>query len=102
MYIIKKTNHFDRWIIKIKDIRAKAKILARLRRVEIGNLGDYKALGESLFEIRIDHGPGYRIYFCKRKGVVIVLLIGGDKSTQIKDIEKARRIIEEIGEEYEN
>jgi putative addiction module killer protein len=97
MYIIQKTEYFDSWLIRLNDIRAKGKILARLKRAELGNLGDYKSLGEGVFEMRINYGPGYRLYFTRSKEVVIILLFGGDKSSQLKDIKKAKQIAKEIG-----
>ena len=98
MYIIQKTEYFDTWLIRLNDIRAKGKILARLKRAELGNLGDHKSLGEGVFEMRINYGPGYRLYFTRSKGVVIILLVGGDKSSQSKDIKKVKQIAKEIGE----
>jgi putative addiction module killer protein len=98
MYIIQKTEYFDTWLIRLNDIRAKGKILARLKRAELGNLGDHKSLGEGVFEMRINYGPGYRLYFTRSKGVVIILLVGGDKSSQSKDIKKAKQIAKQIGE----
>jgi putative addiction module killer protein len=97
MFIIQKTEYFENWLIKLKDVRAKAKILARLKRAELGNLGDHKSIGDGVFEMRIDFGPGYRLYFSRIKGVVIILLIGGDKSSQSRDISKAKQIAKEIG-----
>jgi len=64
----------------------------------LGNLGDHKSLGEGVFEMRINYGPGYRLYFTRSKGVVIILLVGGDKSSQSKDIKKAKQIAKQIGE----
>ena len=97
MYIIQKTEYFENWLIKLNDSRAKAKILVRLKRAELGNLGDHKSVGDGVFEMRIDYGPGYRLYFARSGGVVIILLIGGDKSSQVKDIKKAKQIAIEIG-----
>jgi putative addiction module killer protein len=71
--------------------------LVRLKRAELGNLGDHKSVGDGVFEMRIDYGPGYRLYFARSGGVVIILLIGGDKSSQVKDIKKAKQIAIEIG-----
>ena len=67
-------------------------------RLKLGNLGDHKSLGEGVFEMRINYGPGYRLYFTRSKGVVIILLVGGDKSSQSKDIKKAKQIAKQIGE----
>jgi putative addiction module killer protein len=93
MFTITKTDHFDRWLRKLKDIRAKAKILTRLKRIEMGNLGDHKMLGGGVAELRIQYGPGYRVYFAMKQELLIVLLVGGDKSTQVQDFEKARAIL---------
>jgi putative addiction module killer protein len=97
MYTIQKTEHFENWLLKIRDIIVKGKILARLKRAELGNLGDYKPVGEGVFEMRIDYGPGYRIYFLISNRIVVILLTGGDKSSQVKDIKKAKKIATEIG-----
>ncbi|MDZ8109844.1 MAG: type II toxin-antitoxin system RelE/ParE family toxin [Nostoc sp. DedQUE12a] len=83
-------NIFDEWLDSLRDTRTKAKIRARLDRVEDGNLGDFKPIGEGVFELRIDYGPGYRIYFGQEGITVIILLCGGDKSTQEQDIVKAQ------------
>jgi putative addiction module killer protein len=97
MYIIQKTDIFEKWFTKLRDTSGKGRILARLKRAELGNLGDNKALGEHLFEMRIACGPGYRLYFYRRDNVIIVLTNGGDKSTQEEDILKARQILKELG-----
>jgi putative addiction module killer protein len=81
---------FDKWLDSLRDRKAKAKIRARLDRTEDGNLGDYKSLGEGVFELKVDYGPGYRIYFAQEGAVIILLLCGGDKSTQEQDINKAK------------
>ncbi|MBG1265557.1 type II toxin-antitoxin system RelE/ParE family toxin [Nostoc sp. WHI] len=83
-------NIFDEWLDSLRDRRAKAKIRARLDRVEDGNLGDCKSVGEGVFELRIDYGSGYRIYFGQEGITIIILLCGGDKSTQERDIGKAQ------------
>ncbi|MBC1218763.1 type II toxin-antitoxin system RelE/ParE family toxin [Nostoc sp. UCD121] len=83
-------NIFDEWLYSLQDRRAKAKIRARLDRVEDGNLGDCKSVGEGIFELRIDYGPGYRIYFGQEGITIIILLCGGDKSTQKQDVDKAQ------------
>ncbi|MHC5933795.1 type II toxin-antitoxin system RelE/ParE family toxin [Nostoc sp.] len=83
-------NIFDDWVDSLRDRRAKAKIRARLDRVEDGNLGDCKSVGEGVFELRIDYGSGYRIYFGQERITIIILLSGGDKSTQKQDVEKAQ------------
>lgn len=89
---MEKTSEFDNWFRRLKDRKAKARILLRLQRVEAGNLGDMASVGDGIDELRIHFGPGYRIY-CKKHGErLILLLIGGDKSTQKKDIKKAKSI----------
>lgn len=80
---------FKNWLSKLKDSQAKARIEARIRRVSLGNLGDVKTLREGISELRIDYGPGYRVYFIQRGPAMIVLLAGGDKCTQSVDIERA-------------
>ena len=92
VYLIEKTIEFDKWLKKLRDKTARAKILFRLQRVESGNLGDVKPVSHSLTEMRIPHGKGYRIYYKIVEKQVVLLLIGGDKSTQEKDIEKAKKI----------
>ncbi|MEM9539918.1 MAG: type II toxin-antitoxin system RelE/ParE family toxin [Cyanobacteria bacterium P01_E01_bin.42] len=84
------TAPFLQWRDSLKDKKARAKIRARLDRVEEGNLGDSKFVGEGVYELRIDYGSGYRIYFGQESNVMIILLLGGDKSTQTKDIRKAQ------------
>lgn len=97
MYFIEKTAEFDRWFRKLKDLRAKAKILFRLQKLENeGHFGKYKAVRSGIREMKINYAKGYRIYFKKIEGKIIILLIGGDKSTQKKDIEKAIKIWKEL------
>lgn len=96
------THYFDRWFRKLNDQTARARILLRIRRLSLGNLGDVKPVGNSISEIRIDYGPGYRIYFTKRNKEIILLLIGGDKSSQAKDIEKAQKIASETGTTHDD
>jgi putative addiction module killer protein len=89
MIEICKTETFAKWIDGLQDIRARARILARIERLAVGNPGDVKSVGEGISEMRIDHGPGYRVYFKKIGRQVVILLAGGDKSTQSKDIKTA-------------
>jgi putative addiction module killer protein len=97
MYFIEKTVEFDKWLRKLKDLRAKAKILFRIQKLEIDeHLGDCKPVGEGIHELRIDYAKGYRIYLKEREGKLILLLVGGEKSTQQKDIEKAKEIWKRI------
>ncbi len=89
MFEILKTAEFANWASQLRDRQAAARIAARLRRAELGNLGDHKFLRDGVSEMRIDSGAGYRLYFARHGNVVIVLLCGGDKSTQGKDIDRA-------------
>ena len=87
-----RSEELDRWLRKLRDERAAARIQARLLRLSLGNAGDAKPVGEGVSEMRIDYGPGYRIYFKRRGEEVILLLVGGDKSTQDADIKLAKTI----------
>ena len=82
---------FEEWFDDLSDIRSKQRILARLARVRAGNFGDWKSVGEGVHEMRIDCGPGYRLYFGLEGHQVVILLVGGDKGTQDKDIQRAKR-----------
>ncbi len=86
---------FDRWLSGLRDRRAVARIAARLDRMAAGNPGDVQQVGEGISELRINYGPGYRVYFIQRGPVLIILLCGGDKSTQSKDIKQAKVLAEE-------
>ncbi len=96
MYQLQQTDVFEKWLAGLDDRKAKARILARLDSVKLGNLGDWKAVGGALRELRVHSGPGYRLYFVQRQSVVILLLCGGSKSTQARDIERAKRLLKEI------
>jgi len=93
---IRKTELFAKWIDGLKDIRARAKVLARIERLALGNPGDVKAVGEGVSELRISYGPGYRVYFKKNGRKLIILLAGGDKRTQSRDIEAALRLARDL------
>ncbi|MGK7924760.1 MAG: type II toxin-antitoxin system RelE/ParE family toxin [Spirulina sp.] len=82
---------FEDWLNSLRDVKARRKIKLRLDRVSLGNLGDYKSVGEGVCELRIDYGGGYRIYFGQVGSTIIILLCGGDKSTQQKDIRQAQK-----------
>jgi putative addiction module killer protein len=92
MYEITELSEFSKWFSSLKDIQAKARILVRLRRFTVGNLGDVKPVGQGVFEARIDYGPGYRLYFVKRGNTLIVLLCGGTKNGQQRDIDMAQEL----------
>ncbi|WP_418180491.1 type II toxin-antitoxin system RelE/ParE family toxin [Aliarcobacter lanthieri] len=99
MYIIKQTNIFSKWLLKLKDTQGKVSILRRIDRMKLGNFGDYKSVGNNISELRITTGPGYRVYYTQKDEEIIVLLIGGDKSTQSDDIKKANEILKELDNE---
>ena len=82
---------FTQWLYSIKDARTQARIDNRLERLRVGNLGDFRSLGSGLFELRLHFGPGYRIYHGRTGDEIVVLLVGGDKSSQARDIQKAQR-----------
>jgi putative addiction module killer protein len=89
---IHKTEPFARWLDGLRDIRARARIQVRIERLAAGNAGDVKAVGEGVSELRIDYGPGYRVYFTMRGRELVILLAGGDKRTQSADIRTALRL----------
>ena len=95
---IRKTETFAKWIDGLSDIRARARILVRVERLSSGNPGDVKPVGESISEMRIDYGPGYRVYYKKTGQKIVILLAGGDKRTQSKDIKTAQRLAKELQE----
>ncbi|VXB23112.1 Phage-related protein [Flavobacterium sp. 9R] len=93
MYFLEKTVEFDKWLRKLNDLKAKAKILFRLQKLEKDeHFGDCEAVGEGIRELKINYAKGYRVYFKEMDGKIIILLIGGDKSSQQRDIEKAKEI----------
>ena len=97
MYKIEKTDDFDKWLRKLKDLRAKTKILFRIQKIENDeHFGDCESVGNGIRELKIDYAKGYRVYFKESDGKIIILLIGGDKSTQQRDIEKAKEILKRI------
>ncbi len=97
MYFIEKTPAFDKWFKKIKDLRARAKILVRIQKLENdGHFGETESVGDGIRELKINYAQGYRVYFKELNGKVILLLIGGDKSTQQRDIENAKEIWKSI------
>jgi putative addiction module killer protein len=92
MIEIRKTEAFARWIDSLSDVRARGRVLARIERLAAGNPGDVKPVGEGVSELRVDYGPGYRVYFRRRGRQLIILLAGGDKRTQARDIRTALRL----------
>lgn len=95
MFEIIKSATFDAWLNGLRDVCARARINAHITRMQTGNLGDVKALGDGLHEARIFYGPGYRLYFIQEGQALIVLLSGGDKGSQRRDIEKAKALVAE-------
>jgi putative addiction module killer protein len=89
---IRKTDTYARWLDSLRDMHARARVLVRVERLAAGNPGDVKPVGEGVSELRIDYGPGYRVYFTMRGRNVIILLAGGDKRTQAIDIKTALRL----------
>ncbi|MDO8314875.1 MAG: type II toxin-antitoxin system RelE/ParE family toxin [Rugosibacter sp.] len=96
MKTIYTTEVFDTWFVGLRDAQASARIKMRIRRAEEGNFGDCKPVGEGVSEMRIHHGPGYRVYFAQRGMEVVILLAGGEKSSQAKDIKAALKLAREL------
>ncbi len=92
MIEIRQTAEYESWFEKLRDLQAKARILARIRRLSLGNLGDVKPVGEGVSELRITYGQGYRVYMKQQGDVLVILLVGGDKSSQKRDIERAKEL----------
>ena len=90
------TDHFARWLRGLRDLRARSRIQARLDRLQLGNPGDVKPVGQGVSEMRIPYGPGYRVHYMQRGQMVILLLAGGDKDSQRRDIAKAQELAEEV------
>jgi putative addiction module killer protein len=92
MIEVRQTIEFARWLRRLRDANAAVRIVGRIRRMEQGNPGDAKSVGHGIIEMRIDYGPGYRVYYMKRGSVLVILLCGGDKRTQTKDIKRAQTL----------
>jgi putative addiction module killer protein len=99
MIEVRQTKTFMEWRTGLRDAVARKRIGARIDRLSFGNFGDAKAVGEGVRELRLDFGPGYRIYFVQRGDVLVILLCGGDKSAQARDIAKAKRLAQELAKE---
>ncbi len=99
--VIRKTEEFQQWFHGLKDLKAKARILARVNAAEEGHFGDCRALGNGISEMRIHYGPGYRIYYGKRTEVTYLLIAGGDKSTQGRDIAHAKAMWKDLRKQEE-
>jgi putative addiction module killer protein len=95
---IRKTDVFAKWLDGLRDLRARARIQARIERLTGGNPGDVRPIGEGVSELRLNYGPGYRVYYKKRGRRLIILLAGGDKSSQAKDIKTAQRLARGLSE----
>lgn len=96
MFTVVETEAFSEWLTDLRDRAGAAVVARRVRRITQGNFGDAKSVGDGVSELRIDFGPGYRVYFTRRGEVVVVLLCGGDKSTQARDIAKAKEFAKEV------
>jgi len=96
MIEIRKTELFAKWLDNLRDVQAKARVLVRIERLASGNAGDVKQAGEGVSEMRINYGPGYRVYFVQRGSELIILLAGGDKSSQSRDIKTAIRLAQNL------
>jgi putative addiction module killer protein len=96
MIEVRQTEEFSCWLHRLRDAQAAARIVGRIRRIEMGNRGDTKSVGQGILEMRIDYGPGYRIYYVNRGVQVVILLCGGDKRTQQQDIKRAQTLAETL------
>lgn len=96
MIEIRKTELFAKWLDNLRDVKAKARVLVRVERLASGNAGDVKPVGEGVSEMRIDYGPGYRVYFIQRDSELIILLAGGDNGSQSRDIKAAIRLAQNL------
>ncbi len=96
MYTLRQTVEFRDWLDGLNDKRAQVRVAARLRLAEAGSLGDWRSVGGEVSEMRVDYGPGYRLYFTRRGSTLIILVAGGDKSSQKRDIMRAQRIVSEM------
>jgi putative addiction module killer protein len=98
MVEVRQTAEFKRWLLRLNDQNAYARIVARIRRMEVGNPGDAKSVGAGVMEMRVDYGPGYRIYYTRRGRTIVIILCAGDKRSQTQDIKRAVQLAEGIVE----
>ena len=96
MIKVRQTAEFSHWLRRLEDDNAAGRILVRIRRAELGNLGDCRRVGGGVTEMRVDYGPGYRVYFARQGEAIVVLLCGGDKRTQARDIKRAKELMEQL------
>lgn len=96
MLEVRQTSVYAKWFAGLRDRQARARIDIRIRRLSLGNAGDVKAVGDGISELRIDHGPGYRVYFLQRGATFVLLLAGGDKSTQVRDVREAKALARQL------
>jgi putative addiction module killer protein len=92
---VRRTPQFAQWLRQLRDHRARIKIASRIERLIEGNPGDVRPVGEGVSELGVDYGPGYRVYYAQRRNVILLLLLGGDKSTQVTDIQRAKVLARE-------
>ena len=98
MVVVRQTVEYEKWFASLKDRTARARIDIRIRRLSLGNFGAVAPVGEGVSELKIDHGPGYRVYFFQHRDHYVLLLVGGDKSTQASDIRKAKELARKYAE----
>ena len=98
MFTIRKHQAFEHWMGSLRDFKVQVRLLKRLKKVELGLLGDVKPVGDGVFEMRVHVGPGYRVYYTRRGQVIYLLLLGGDKSTQKRDIKRAKALLKTLPE----
>lgn len=96
MFEVQQTALFREWLLDLRDARARLRIAVRIERLQDGNFGDVKPVGQGVSELRIDYGPGYRVYFARRDSAIVVLLCGGDKRSQDRDVALALKLAKEI------
>jgi putative addiction module killer protein len=96
MFTINKTDNFNEWLASLRDLKARTRIAARIKNAEMGNFGDYKPVGSGVYEMKIDVGAGYRVYFYQQADVIYLLLLGGDKTTQKRDIIEAKKMKKQL------